>query len=286
MSAAVGPAVAANFTFHDRSVFFQLPDGPADPASGLPTVLLPVGAVVYRADHAGAKEPSGDVPAFFTNVNSTRAYTRGAKGTKSSYVVKKEARLFHMNLNSLMALARHVASTGGETEVFDRYLAMTEDEYGERFFVNPSDFLETNLKEYQEGKVSHPNYLNRRLAQIVCSLGFDGWVVKPFDMEKKTGLEQLSKAFAMKIAEARGEVDQLVPAYQAEKDPAKRAELLEKIRPLLELASEVPIVSYTPEIMLCSWKTHMDVKALPVPNNNSAVAVGKARRRRTRKTRR
>jgi len=283
MSAAVG---VANFTFHDRSVFFELPDGPVDPVNGLPTVVLPVGAVVYRADHGGAKEPSGDVPAFFTNVNSTRAYTRGAKGTKSSYVVKKEARLFHMNLNSLMALARHVASTGGDTEVFDHYLAMTEDEYGERFFVNPSDFLEANLKEWQEKKVAHPNYLNRRLAQIVCSLGFDGWVVKPFDVEKKTGLEQLSKVLALEIEKARAQADKILPVYQAEKDPAKKAVLREALATLLPLASKVPIVSYTPEIMLCSWKTHMDVKALPVPNNNDAVAVGKARRRRTRKTRR
>jgi len=285
MSAAVG---VANFTFHDRSVFFELPDGPVDPVNGLPTVVLPVGAVVYRADHGGAKEPSGDVPAFFTNVNSTRAYTRGAKGTKSSYVVKKEARLFHMNLNSLMALARHVASTGGDTDVFDHYLAMTEDEYGERFFVNPSDFLEANLKEYREGKVSHPNYLNRRLAQIVCSLGFDGWVVKPFDVEKKTGLEQLSKVLAMKIQIAREKVDELLPAFQAEKNPAKKAELGAEIKPLLELASAIPIVQYTPEIMLCSWKTHMDVKALPVANKNGAAAGagGKARLRRNRKTRR
>jgi hypothetical protein len=194
-----------------------------------------------------------------------------------------------MNLNSLMTLAEQVASTGGDTAVFDLYIAMTEDEYGERIFVNPSDFLEANLKEYGEGKVSHPNYLNRRLAQIVCSLGFDGWVVKPFDVEKKTGLELMSKVLAMKIAEARAQVDSLAPAFRSEKNLTKKAELGLLLKPHLTLATSIPIVSYTPEIMLCSWKTHMDVKALPVPNNNAhaVVSVGKARRRRaTRKARR
>jgi hypothetical protein len=231
MSAAV-----KNFVFADKTKFFELANGP-NTDTGLPTVLLPVGAELYRADHAGAKEPGAEVPAFFTNRGSTGAYTRGKTGTLSSYVVKKEARLFDLNLNSILPLVPLLDDD--EVEVIMHWFNH-EDTY-----VNPSGFTPKNLADYRSGTSKYPNYLNRRMANIICKLGFDGWIVKPFDIKKRTGLEQLSYYVDGKSLKTR-------------------------------------IVPYAPEIMLCKWKDTMDLKSLAV---NGAAATGSAAggRRRTRR---
>jgi hypothetical protein len=246
-------AAAANFTFKDKHTFFELEagedfkkgDGPE-----LPTIMLPIGSVIYRADHAGARQPSGEVPAFFTNRGSTRAYRRRGKGTLSSYVTTKEARLFDLNLNSLFELRPYITKAADRT-VFENYLIKV----GGQWAVNPSFFTPRDLAEYQAKKVVFPNYLNRRMAEIICRLGFDGWVVKPYDVDKKTGLIQLS---------------------------------------LTLLASgEDPLIEYTPEVMLCGWKEFAAVKGLPEPNtptpNKSSkekTAAAGTKERRTRKGRR
>ena len=237
MSAAV-----KNFVFADKTKFFELADGP-DSDTGLPTIVLPAGAELYRADHAGAKEPGADVPAFFTNRGSTAAYTRGAKGALSQYVVKKEARLFHMTLNSIFRLMPLLANRD-DIEVLMTYFDPEEA------VVNPSGFTPKNLATYRANTSKFPNYLNRRMAEIICRLGFDGWVVKPYNEGKRTGLAQLS--------------------YYKDSDKVKTR-----------------IVAYTPEIMLCRWKEILDLKYLAVPNNAPAPVAGKARRRRrTRKAQR
>jgi len=246
-------SAAANFAFNDRSKFFDLPNGKVFKEKGgpeLPTIHLPVGSVIYRADHGGAKEPSSEVPAFFTNRGSTRAYRRKQAGTLSSYVVTKEARLFDMNLNSLVKLDEYL-TTDKENEIFGNYLV----DVGGHLAVNPSYFTPDDLAEYQTKKVAMPNYLNRRMAEIVCRLGFDGWVVKPYDFDRKTGLLQLSL--------------------------------------MLLAAGKDPLIEYTPEIMLCNWKGHMGTKALPEPNTpKGPVIVSKgasthsaSKARRTRKAR-
>jgi hypothetical protein len=232
-------ALAKNFVFAEKAKFFELASGPKDD-SGLPTISLPVGAELYRADHGGAREPGADVPAFFTNRGSTRAYRRGAAGTLSSYVVKKEARLFDMNFNSLVMLGSLLDED--DVEVLMYYFNI------EDLYVNPSGFTPADLAAYRANTSKHPNYLNRRMAAIVCRLGFDGWVVKPYDPEKRTGLVQIS--------------------YYMDGGEVKTRE-----------------VAYAPEIMLCKWKDIMDLKSLSVPNNNAAGAAA-AKARRTRRLRR
>jgi hypothetical protein len=243
-------AAAANFTFRNKDAFFELASGDDfKKGSGpkIPTIVLPVGSVIYRADHAGAKEPSSEIPAFFTNRGSTRSYRRGKAGTLSSYTVTKEARLFDMNLNNLMKLRPYIRSAKNR-EVFGYYFI----EVGGEWAVNPSYFTPDNLAEYQAKKVAYPNYLNRRMAEIICRLGFDGWVVKPYDFDRRTGLIQLSLV-------------------------------------LLEAGEADPLVEYTPEVMLCNWKEHMSLKALPEPNSPKGSpkgSKGASAERRTRKARR
>jgi hypothetical protein len=252
-------SAASNFTFRNREKFFELPSG-EDFKKGrgpkLPTIVLPVGSVIYRADHAGAKEPSTEVPAFFTNRGSTRAYRRNMSGTLSSYVVTKEARLFDMTIHSLSKLKKYL-TTEKEHEVFDNYFVKV----GKVPAVNPSYFTPDDLIEYQTKKVAYPNYLNRRMAEIICRIGFDGWVVKPITDDLETGLIQLSIARMM--------------------------------------AGVNPLAEYTPEVMLCNWKEHMALKSLPEPNTPKgspkgspkgngagAAAAAASKERRTRKARR
>ena len=229
-------AAAANFTFKDKSKFFELEAGEAlkkGAGPALSTIVLPAGSVIYRADHAGAKQPSGEVPAFFTNRGSTRAYRRKAKGTLSSYVTTKEARLFDLNINSLFDLRPYITKEK-DREVFENYLIKV----GGHWAVNPSFFTPSDLAEYQEKakEGAFPNYLNRRMAELICRLGFDGWVVKPYDFDRKTGLIQLSLT--------------------------------------LLAAGEDPLIEYTPEVMLCGWKEFAAVKGLPEPNTPSGSPKG------------
>ena len=160
-------------------------------------------------------------------------------------MVKKEARLFDMNFNSLGKLGTLLDKD--DIKVLINYYNIKE------LYVNPSGFTPADLAAYRANRSKHPNYLNRRMAEIVCRLGFDGWVVKPFDPKRRAGLIQISIYIEGGVLKTR----------------------------------KVP---YTPEIMLCKWKDIMDLKSLSIPNNNvgaAAAAAGSAKKaRRTRRLRR
>lgn len=206
-------ASSANFTFDDVSKFYKLEDI-IDEKTKLPVIILPINSEIYRADRDGAREPSERVPAFFTNIVTTRGiYSHGKNGTISSYIVKKPARLFHMNLNSIIDLYFYIMDLYDKDEVNKlKYKMLLENYYNpEELVVNPTGYMEGD---------TFPNYLNRRMAQMICHLGFDGWVVKPFNPEKKTGLKQWGVLSGVN--------------------------------------------DYPPEIMLCRWKSFMDLKSLPI----------------------
>jgi len=143
----------------------------------LPTLILPEGSVIHRADHEGAKSPSNEIPAFFGDRKSIKIYARGKPEAEavSSYSVKRPITLFHMTLNTILDISVHPDLTKGDKEALRAYV-------GEGFVI-PIKFLR---KENIEKRL----YLNRRIANMICRLGFDGWVVNPYDPDKKQGLVQ------------------------------------------------------------------------------------------------
>ncbi len=180
-------------------------------SNGWQTVVLPAGSTVYRADPAGKRTPSEGVPNFFSDKESIRPYMRGKSEaeTVTSYKTTKDLTLFVMT-------AANVTAVAGMDEYADfmnnSYIVEVEDEDGNQMIaVEPS----TPLKVTKTGKVLE--YTNRKFAEIVCKLGFEGWIALP-----DTDLGQLN-------------ID--MDYYR------ETGELAKRVNP------------YTPEIVLCDWKT-------------------------------
>jgi hypothetical protein len=220
-------------------------------SEGLPVVDLPIGTEFFRADRDGAKSPNSSVPAFFTDKNTVVPYTKPFPGklnlgetTISAYRVKKSARLLHITLNSVGKIFDHPKITEDDIEVLSQWLLV-----GKMLpYLYPSGFTETNLRNYQTGRTTFPMYLNRRVAEIICKLGFDGWIVKPFNPEKRTGIFQVSVIKVKQLQTLLGK---------------KQPELLELpidtlIHLFLEDLEQQITVPYPPEIMLCKWETIME----------------------------
>ncbi len=136
----------------------------------LPTLIIPVGSTVYRADAGGAKSPSNSVPAFFSNDQSITVYKRGNDRNVSKYRTTRDVRLFLMTIQSLKVL-------------FAFHPDLTPDD---------KQYMMIYLQKQSEGAVlpiypTGDRYLNRTIANIVCRLGFDGWIVQPF-VEGKSGM--------------------------------------------------------------------------------------------------
>lgn len=181
-----------------------------DDSNGWETVVLPAGSTVYRADPMGKRQPSQGVPNFFSDKESIRPYMRGKSEaeTVTNYTTTKPLRLFAMTAGNVNAIA-------GMDEyadfMQDSYMVAVIDEDGnEVLAVEPA----TPLKVTKTGKVLE--YSNRKFAEIICKLGFQGWVALP-----NTDLKQLNLDVAH---------------YQS------TGELVKRVNP------------YTPEIVLCDWK--------------------------------
>jgi hypothetical protein len=161
----------------------------------LPTIEIPVNTIFHRADWEGIKLPSTNVPAFFGNRESINIYTRG-KGNSvvSSYRTKTPLVLFNMNPISLIWLSKIPQLTEDEKNYMKQYFIRE----GELAFVIPtipfpSEALQQNYKQKKErGEEAYLPYLNRLIAGILCRLGFDGWIVRPYNPEKGDGLLQYS----------------------------------------------------------------------------------------------
>jgi hypothetical protein len=170
----------------------------------VPTLVVPVGSIVYRADAGGAKAPADVVPAFFSNDTSITVYKRGNEANVSKYRVTRDMRLFVMTVQSLKTIfAFHPELTAEDKEYMKLYLSKQAEGAVMPIYPTPD------------------RYLNRTIANIICRLGVDGWIVQPYDAEKKTGMKNYSMA-------------------------------REKV-----LKTE-PILPYKPEIMVCRWTDCME----------------------------
>jgi hypothetical protein len=91
----------------------------------------------------------------------------------------KPLRLFEMNLNSLKDILFHPDMTDEDGDLLMKYYQL------EKGFVLPTIITS---KENIQG--THIDYMNRKIARMMCRLGFDGWIVMPLNMEKRHGLIQ------------------------------------------------------------------------------------------------
>lgn len=185
--------------------------------NGYDAVVLPTGSTVYRGDPTGFftgfdsmmrpivnEGPSKDVPIFFGDLELAGRYSvarddyQKSIQTKtrlrspiSSYETTKDVTLFVMNESNFMKLASVQKNADDKTFVEKHYIlpklgAKGVDKIKEMAVdkdttvIQPYVSIGPQLSKY-------PLYSNRKLAQLVCAAGFDGWVVFPMTLIQTIG---------------------------------------------------------------------------------------------------
>ena len=224
-----------------------------------PICTLPEGSIIHRFDKEGAKDPSKNVPIFFGNKKSVSFYS-GKKSddeinaTRSSYRIKRPVRLLHMNAESIGKI-QQLDITLEEMEfiqVYFRmgYVANSAGKNVETPLIVPAmpygTIAEIRSQTYEKT-------FNRRFAEIVCRLGFDGWVIKGLNPDKEEGVLQITGG-APQLRSPDGTPDGKVVTVDkiGTLSPEQGAEA-RFIAPLRGNISPM-----LPEIVICRWDVFMD----------------------------
>jgi len=175
-------------------------------------VTLMEGLQMFRGDHKGKKIPSGKVPVFFADAMSAYIYTRGDSKKLSAYVIKRAPKLFVLSYKSILKLIEEAHLEDDERAALEQFFQV--DLQQKIPFIVPVGFLKK-----EDAMEEHPLYLNRRILNIVCRLGYDGWIAMP---------------------------DTLIQRNMDTKYYQETGQLRFKLNP------------YNPEIAICNWATFMD----------------------------
>ena len=155
--------------------------------SYFPTVTIPVDTILYRGDKGGARAPKPNMAAFFGNKASVGIYAAKDDKNISKYRVKKAITLLELDMNSAYDLqAVLIAHTP------DGFLTEDEMELVYIWRDMETNAIRPTIPIGPKDASGHIPYLNRFMANLVCRLGFDGWIAFPYDPAKRQGLIQLS----------------------------------------------------------------------------------------------
>lgn len=139
---------------------------------GYDCYTLAVDLNIYRGEHGERKEPGKDAPAFFSDMVSAAIYTRGNSNNLFIYKVKKAPILFHLSYENLIKLYdEDERLTDDEKAATNMYLQVSEDLPP---YIVPVAFLKK-----KNATIEPRLYLNRRMINTICRLGFDGWIAMP-----------------------------------------------------------------------------------------------------------
>lgn len=128
------------------------------------------GLVLFRGEHTDRREPGREVPAYFSDMVSANIYTRGDPTRLFAFRVKRAPKLIELSYKTLVNLMDDDRLTDEERAVLDQYLQID----GDIPYIVPVGFFK---REDAEGE--HALYLNRRVLNLICRLGYDGWIVLP-----------------------------------------------------------------------------------------------------------
>ncbi len=159
----------------------------ADVKSYFPTVTVPVGTVLYRADRAGPKAPSKNMPAFFGNKKSVGVYGAKKEENITRYRTTKPITLLELNMNSTYLLQKALIA-----HMPDGFISEDQMELVAVWCDMDSGVVRPTVPIGPKDASGHIPYLNRFMADLVCKMGFDGWIAFPFSPEKRQGLLQMS----------------------------------------------------------------------------------------------
>jgi len=134
------------------------------------TMTLFRGLLLFRGEHGTRTEPSRDHPAYFSDMVSASIYTRGDPDKLYAYRVKRAPKLLVLSYQTLAKMGDDDRLTAEEREVLDQYVQVHKTIP----YIIPVGFYKKTDAEGPE-----PLYLNRRILNMVCRLGYDGWVAMP-----------------------------------------------------------------------------------------------------------
>lgn len=221
---------------------------PASGTKGPYTVTtLPAGSTIYRTDPEGRRDPSKGVPNFFGDKQSIAHLGRGNPDAMSSYTTSKDLTLYDLSFQNLIAVFEDDTAPeelkdfiGG---VYIQGSVMTDEQRAKLVAQGiPAELLEDPDKPIPfiipasrlptpEG-APYPNYTNRALAEMICAMGFDGWIAHPGQLIQRN-LDTKYYAGDMAKLSADAKAGTIHYAYNA----------------------------YMPEIVLCDWSAVAERKS-------------------------
>lgn len=132
------------------------------------------GSIIFRGDHLEKKAPSGKHPVFFGDIESAKIYTRGDLGKISAYKIKKRPILFHLSYENIIRLSSDERLEDDDKAALKMYLNIFKDEEGNKIpYIVPVEYLKG------EENINAKLYLNRRILNLICRMGFSGWIALP-----------------------------------------------------------------------------------------------------------
>jgi hypothetical protein len=136
------------------------------------TYTIKQGVKVFRGESAAGKIPSTQFPAFFSDIISASIYTRGVKENLNIYEVIKQPNLFHLSYENLISLFDNDKRLSEEERnALDNYVQVSDE--------NPPYIIPVMFLKKENAAGEFPLYLNRRIINLICRLGYDGWVALP-----------------------------------------------------------------------------------------------------------
>lgn len=242
------------------------------------TATFNIGISIYRGDKYIKKQRIHveTVPVFFSDKKYALVYTPNRDPYYlTKFIFKTQPNLFLLSYENLDLLKKDTRLTDEERAALNLYY--THDSSSQ--YIWPVGFLHV-----EDIKQKHTLYLNRRITNIICRLGFDGWV------SKKGALKQ--KNLDMKYYQSVG-MTQLAQDQQSDKikefikdvmtnsdfSPQEKGKHIENIRSQLELEKDEFIKfikinhvkynmnPYKPEIVLCKWQNFLKRESKRLTNS-------------------
>jgi len=242
------------------------------------TATFNIGISIYRGDKYIKKQRihTETVPVFFSDKKYALVYTPDRDPYYlTKFIFKTQPNLFVLSYENLDLLKKDTRLTSEEHAALNLYYTNN----GSTQYIWPVGFLHV-----EDIKQKHKLYLNRRITNLICRLGFDGWVSKKGTITQKN--------LNMKYYQSVG-MDKLIQDQQFDKikefigdimrnsdfTPKEKGEHVENIRSQLELEKDEFIKfikinhvkynmnPYKPEIVLCKWQNFLKRESKRLTNS-------------------
>lgn len=138
--------------------------------------------LIFRGDRVISAKHNENVPIFLSDVESSLIYTRDNDMDKlSAFKIIKKPKLFLLCNSNLLLLKNFINNEDSSLSIIFSdeekstiNLYYNDSKINENYtgpHIYPAGFLHKS-----DALLEYPLYLNRRMIDIICKLGYDGWV--------------------------------------------------------------------------------------------------------------